>query len=642
MIRRAPKLPRRSRPLPTLEKRKSKAFALTLCAASGLLARSSSADIPPLDTHADDVTIDAKNRDIALHGNVTVDSPPFHLSSDALTLRTTSRGIDVDGDGKLAFCPCLGTPLTLGFGGAIVAPPGDLILKSPTLRVYGVPIAWVPYFWLRSPARVGLLPPDIAYRGKDGLFLGEGVHLPWKLGDGQNGLDLRAGAYTSGGSAFAGELRTPASVTTLAWDHKGGDGVGVDARGAMEETSQGKAFTAVTWNVDALRGARGVAATTDVDSAARVVDRAGADAALRADGWTIASGLRSASYRGTAVRDLGATGPVLTVRRADALRGVGDYDVTLTGGALRAQDEATTYSFARGEGGALLATRVGPVGASAGLRAAGDVADDGFVHGVDGAAEARGQVALPLARAFASSEPSDPWRHRIEPRAAVAALVSRGDDILGARFGRGLAAASGDAYLGEAGLASAFGRWGAADAIEGSVSVAGIGATTSDTSSRAALALRWRGAAGMRYVGLGAEGAHVVGSGRGGSAFSGRARVGRSDSVHLRVNAAAREGVDPVEARLLTDAALEPSAGFFATEGWSLGGNVVVPWASWVSTTGGIDTDLTNELLVAARGGLELRDKCQCLAVRLTGAHRIGREGLDVWLTIDLAPALRR
>ncbi|MEO8799216.1 MAG: hypothetical protein ABI551_15105, partial [Polyangiaceae bacterium] len=267
-------------------------------AASALLARSAHADIPPLDTHADDVTIDAKNRDIALHGNVTVDSPPFHLSSDALTLRTTPRGIDVDGHGKLAFCPCLGTPLTLGFGGAIVAPPGDLILKSPTLQVYGVPIAWLPYFWLRSPARVGLLPPDIAYRGKDGLFLGEGVHLPWKLGDGQNGLDLRAGAYTTGGSAFAGELRTPASVTTIAWDHKEGDGVGIDARGAIEETSQGKAFSAVTWNVDALRGTRGIAATTDVDSAARVVDRAGADAALRADGWTIASGVRSASYRG--------------------------------------------------------------------------------------------------------------------------------------------------------------------------------------------------------------------------------------------------------------------------------------------------------------------------------------------------------
>ncbi len=639
-----PKLLQRSRPLLTLEKpptslrarRRDKAIALSALAASGLLARSSSADIPPLDTHADDVTIDAKNRDIALHGNVTVDSPPFHLSSDALTLRTTPRGIDVDGRGKLAFCPCLGTPLTLGFGGAIVAPPGDLILKSPTLQVYGVPIVWLPYFWLRSPARVGLLPPDIAYRGKDGLFLGEGVHLPWMLGDGQNGLDLRAGAYTTGGSAFAGELRTPASVTTIAWDHKDGDGVGIDARGAMEETSQGKAFTAVTWNVDALRGARGIAATTDVDSAARVVDRAGADAALRANGWTIASGVRSASYRGTAVGDLGATGPVLTVRRADALRSVGDYDVTLTGGALRAQDEATTYSFARGEGGALLATRVGPVGASAGLRAAGDVADDGFVHGVDGAAEARGQIGLPLARAFASSEPSDPWRHRVEPRAGVAALVSRGDDVLGAHFGRGLAAASGDAYLADVGLASAFGRWGAADALEGAVSAAGIGGTYP------AFALRWRGAASMRYVGLGAEGAHVLGSGRDGSAFSGRVRVGKSDSIHLRVNTAAREGIDPVEARLLTDAALEPSAGFFATEGWSLGGDVVVPWASWLSTIGGVDSDLTNELLVAARGGLELRDKCQCLAVRLTGAHRVGREGVDVWLTIDLAPALRR
>ncbi|HEX7664476.1 MAG TPA: hypothetical protein VF407_08200, partial [Polyangiaceae bacterium] len=445
---------RRSRRRPTPALRSPSRLAFPAFAIGTLVARSSFADIPPLDTHADDVTIDAKNRDIELKGDVTVDSPPFHLSSDALTLKTTPRGVDVDGHGKLAFCPCLGTPLTLGFGGAIVAPPGDLILKSPTLQIYGVPIAWLPYFWLRSPARIGLLPPDIAYRGKEGLFLGEGVHLPWKTGDGQNGLDLRAGAYTTGGSAFAGELRTPSSTTTIVWDHKDGDGVGVDARGAMEETSHDKAFTAVTWNVDALRGARGVAATTDVDAAARVVDRASADAALRSEGWTIASGIRSDSFRGSSFDDFGATGPILTLRRADAIRSAGDYDVTLTGGALHAQDEATTYSFARGEGGALLATRLGPVGANASLRAAGDVADDGFEHGVDGAAEARGEVALPLARAFASSEPGDPWRHRIEPRAAVAALVSRGDDVLGAHFGRGLAAASGDAYLAEAGLAS--------------------------------------------------------------------------------------------------------------------------------------------------------------------------------------------
>lgn len=599
-------------------------------------SRSARADIPPLDTHADDVTIDAKEHDLDLKGNVTVDSPPFHLSSDELVLKRTPRGVDVDGKGRLAFCPCLGTPLTLGFSGAIVAPPGDLILRKPTLDIYGVPVFWAPYFWLRSSARVGLLPPDITYRGKDGLFLGDGVHVPWRFGDWRNGLNLRVGAYTTGGSAFSGELVTDASTTSVAWDHKDGDGVGVDARGAMESNSGERLATSTTWDVDVLRGGRGVVATTDVDAAARVVDRASGDVAFRDEGWTIASGIRSASFRGGAFSDFGATGPVVSVRRADAIRSAGDYDVTLSGGAIRAQDTAATFSYARGEGGALLATHLGAVGTSVSARAAGDVADDGFSRGVDGAAEARGEATLPLVRGFASGEPGDPWRHRVEPRVGVAGLVSRGDDLLGAQFGRGLASARGDAYLGEAGISSAIGRWGAADALEAGGSIAAVGGTNP------ALAARWRAAAGTRFFGAGAEGAHLLASGYAGSAFAGRVRAGAIDSIHLGLNAAARRGVDPIAARLLTDAPLEPSAGFFATEGWTGGSTLFVPWTAWLSTHAGADVDLTNQLLVAARGGLELRDKCQCLAVRLSGAHRIGREGVDVWLTIDLAPAVRR
>ncbi len=326
---------------------------------------------------------------------------------------------------------------------------------------------------------------------------------------------------------------------------------------------------------------------------------------------------------------------MLSVRRAEAIRGAGDYDLTLGGGALHSQDAGNTFAFARGETGALLATRLGAVGADASVRAAGDIADDGNRRGIDGAAQARGEMTLPFARGFDSGDPGDPWRHRIEPRAAVAALISRGDDLLGSRFGRGLSAASGDAYLAEAGAASAIGRWGVGDALEGSASVGAIGGATQ------ALALRWRANASTRFFGLGAEGAHLAAADFAGSAFVARTRVGTVDGLHLSTNVAARAGVDPIAARLLTDAPLEPSAGFFATEGWTGGSNVVVPWTTWLSTSAGGDADLTNQLLVAARGAVELRDKCQCFALRLAGAHRIGREGVDVWLTIDLAPRLR-
>ena len=103
-------------------------------------------------------------------GNVRVDSPPFHLRAQRIKLTRTRLGIEVDGKGRLAFCPCLGTPLTVDFEKAIVAPPGDLILKAPTLELYGIPVLYLPWFWMRSDEKLGLLPPEVAYRGRDGVF----------------------------------------------------------------------------------------------------------------------------------------------------------------------------------------------------------------------------------------------------------------------------------------------------------------------------------------------------------------------------------------------------------------------------------------------------------------------------------------
>ena len=83
---------------------------------------SSRARAQDLDVRADEVTVDTRMRELELHGHVHADAPPFHLSSDALKLKRSSRGIIVEGDGRLTFCPCLGTPIALGFKGATVAP----------------------------------------------------------------------------------------------------------------------------------------------------------------------------------------------------------------------------------------------------------------------------------------------------------------------------------------------------------------------------------------------------------------------------------------------------------------------------------------------------------------------------------------
>jgi hypothetical protein len=46
--------------------------------------------------------------------------------------------------------------------------------------------------------------------------------------------------------------------------------------------------------------------------------------------------------------------------------------------------------------------------------------------------------------------------------------------------------------------------------------------------------------------------------------------------------------------------------------------------------------DLDAGELVAALGSLELHDPCNCVVVRATAAHRIGRGGVDAWVSVDL------
>jgi hypothetical protein len=116
-----------------------------------------------------------------------------------------------------------------------------------------------------------------------------------------------------------------------------------------------------------------------------------------------------------------------------------------------------------------------------------------------------------------------------------------------------------------------------------------------------------------------------------------RRGAGAIDGVHLTLLAAERDGVDPVTARVLTDAPLEPSGGFLAASGWTAGARARIPWTAWLATDGGVDGDLTSSVLVDARGALELRDRCGCLVARANVAHRIGRDGVDAWLTLEIS-----
>jgi hypothetical protein len=575
---------------------------------------------------ADEVRFDARAQALDITGHVHVDEPPFHLASDALALRRVPIGAELAGQGTLAFCPCLGTPLAVRFTGATVAPPHDVILRNPVLEVFGVPVAWAPVFWLRDGSRFGALPPDVEWRGADGLFVGEGVHVPWAHGDATRGLDLKAGAYLDGGVATEASLRTATTQTSVRWDDlRGDDGIGVAARGST---------ATVAWEADALRGPRAVRATTDLDAAARAFDRAEAEASWRTGGWTFASGVRDVALRGGDLADLGAGGPVVAARRADALGSVGAYDATVEGGGVAVAGLGTT-TFARAEGGGMIAGRVGPAGATLDVHGIGDVADDGARSGSDAAAAVRGAFGVPLVRAFPSSDGEDPWLHRTEPRVEVAGLVQHVGDVLVVPAGRGATAPGTGAWVAALGWSNAVGKQSARAAAELDASAGAVG-----DASQALPSLRSRASASSGALALRADFARVFGpAGTFGGAFIARARVGPANGLNVAAHVAERDGVDPVVARTLVDAPLEPASGFLLVSGWTGGARVAVPVGPRVTARGGADVDLDasgGAQLVAAVGALELHDPCGCVVVRASVAHRIGRDGVDAWVTVDL------
>jgi hypothetical protein len=580
---------------------------------------------------ADRVSVQPGTQTLEASGHVHVDETPFHLTSDALCLHRTRSTVLVSGEGRLAFCSCLGTPLAVRFTGATLAPPDDIIVRNPVVEVFGVPVAWAPAWWLRSAGRVGLVAPDVAWRGSDGLRLGDGVHVPWSDGDQANGLDLRASAYLRGGALLDARLRTHRMDTQIQWDRLGtSDGLVVASHGATRAAERSDA-PVVAWDVDALRGLRAVQSTSDLDAASRPFDRAEAGASWRADETLWVSGARSVAVRGSSLGALGATGPFVAVRRADAIGRVGTYDAAVEAGALNIAGHATT-TFARAETDALVSSGLGPFESDLSVRLLAAIADDGLASTLDGAAQARASVGLPLGREFSSSDPSDPWLHLTQPRLEAAVLATDPGTTVEAVPDRGLAAPRGGAWVGAATWQNALARWGARESMGVDVSLGVLG-----TADHASPLARAHLAAHEKWLGGQGDFARVVDRVGHGGAFIARVRMGPASGLHFAVHVAERDGVDPVSARALVDPVLEPSTGFLGAPGWSGAALAAVPLGARLAVLGGAHADLDRRTLVASMGSLEVHDPCRCVVARLTASQRLGREGVDVWATVELA-----
>ena len=583
-----------------------------------------------VDFEAGKVELDPELKLLALSEHVTIRVDRYRLTSERLTLRRTARGVELDGTGRVAFCRCPNAPVSFGFSRAIVAPPTDLFVEDATLRIDDVPVFWSPILWLRSPDRVGLLAPRVAWRGADGLLVGSGVHLPLggRRGATLSALDVFGAGYLAGGVDLETRLTTPATTTKVRWDHLQHSLLSIDAHGSVA----GRTGAVGAFRVDAIRGARGLEATRELEPATRRFDHARAAVGTSGGGFVGSFGAIGIGRRGDAIDAPAALGPLAGLGFGTALGAGASLDGFVHGGTLAERGEAsislvsehTTLRADTGLGPLSLAVVFDQDASFWGREAA----SAGAVF-----AGARAALGLPLVRVFGDGP--DPVVHRVEPLAdlGVRVLERRGqtsapaatfDELNASRVG-----------LASLGVRSALGRRGAREAIELDARAGSVGELGADAPRPAAAALlaadgEWMGASTETAAGHDVE--QELHS-------SARLRVGRVDGLHLSSYVAGSLANEPVSARaLVTDHFGAPLTSYLDRPGWSAGTRLGVPWTRVLSTELGADADVTRARVLAWRAAIGYRHPCGCFSVLGQTGQRLGREGVDAEVTLDLMP----
>ncbi|HYO96262.1 MAG TPA: hypothetical protein VER33_17205 [Polyangiaceae bacterium] len=559
--------------------------------------------------------------EISLAGDAVVRADRYQLTSEAMSLSRSPRGVHVEGGGRLSFCRCPSPPLSLGFSQADLAPPTDILLTNATLRMWGVPVFWSPYLWLRSPARAGVVPPSLAYRGEEGLLLASGAHLPLAGGEHRAAVvDLRTGVYLRGGARVEGHVVAKDAQAHVAWDHFRDSSVELSFNGAAQQSTSA-AFSA---RVDALRGERALVAPASLQVAALHSDRARLGV-VRPGSSVIGVSLQSDARRGADLTELGVFGPVLELGAGLALGPRGRLGVDwLTRGGLQPGG-----SFAQNVGSAELsyAQPVGAILAEMSWRGRAEALTMPAAHGFAAATELRPRVSLPLARRFGT------WLHSLSPALEGSWATAYTEQTLEstAWMARPSDAAAHPSVTALASLESALGE---RDSRSGGDVRVGAGVAGPVTQLRAVLSARAR--ADARWGRLSAR-THVVASSVAADVLV-RAELGTPQSVRVSLHADGRRA----DARLARGLWAEDWA-LGATPpldvvGWTTGARLSVPWTRAFETQAGADYDVSAERWLGASAAVAYRHPCRCAALLLWGTQRLGRRGYDAAFSVELVP----
>lgn len=608
--------------------------ATALVATAALAAPARAEPKERLTFQAGHVEADVGLGDVTLEKGVELRYGRYRLRSERIRLRVERGAASFEGDARLALCPCPDPPLVFAARGGRFEPPGDLVLRFPRVEIGGVPVFALPWLWLRAPDQPGLLPPIVALRGADGLLLGSGVHLPWRGSDGAGrALDLSAAGFTRGGVELGATLSTPESRTGALVDLIHGTRAAIEARGAIAEP---RGPAALAWDLDAVRGDRARSATVDLAAAAKPFDVGAAEATLRT-GTAAVSAIAGGAIVARAVRGEGpiATGPRATFAAGGPIGRLGSWSADAAGIVLAGAAPAGGLPLARGAVSAEIDARPGPfeLRASAGGRAryAGQM-EDGPSR--EAAIAARAELSLPFVRTFGDGPA--PLAHWITPVVSVRGALA---DVRGTFFTPLDGAVPAASWIAAAGVTTAVGRY-AGPALR----LDARAGATGDASTKAQPLLHARLSVDAPIAAVAIETA-AVGDGPSvarGYALTARARLAPDAGPSLRIDAAAQGGAGAGRARAIAAGAWAALPGdelaYLSASGVTLGGELSIPWARTFRTAARGDVDLASGLLLAVRGLAEYRHPCGCFGLGLMAAHRLGRDGVDVALSVDVMP----
>jgi hypothetical protein len=614
--------------------------ALPIPVALALSAARASADTPRRTFEAGRMDGDVALTDVTLSRGVKLGYDRYRLTSERLRLRTDPHGIAFDGEAKLALCPCPDPPLRFATSGGRIEKTGDLLLRWPRVELGGVPVLALPWLWLRAPDRVGILPPILALRSTDGLLLGSGVHLPWPSSrERPSALDLTAAGYTSGGAQLGATLTVPgATRAAVLIDLVHGTRVAMDARGAL--TPAGPA--ALAWQLDAIRGDRARSATVDLGPAAQPFDVGAMEASLRGARGPV-SAILAGGLVARAIRGEGpiAAGPRAALALGGAIARVGTWSLDAAGAVLGGAQEGPGVPLARASTGVTIDARPGPVeirgSASARARYAGaTIADE---ESREAAGAARLSLSLPLVRTFEARPGEAALTHWIEPEIAIRGALA---DVRGAFFAPIEGRVPTTSWIASGGVSSSLGRY-AGPALRVDLRAG----ATSDVTATTAPLFHARLGADARVVAIAIEAAAVGDRDdekTSGHAVLARGRLGAEGGPWVKIEAAEQRGAGAGQARAIASGAWAALPGdelaYLETSGLTLGTEISIPWGRSFRTSVRGDLDLGSGRLLLVRGVGEYRHRCGCLGLSLVGAHRAGRAGADVALTIDVVPPI--